>query len=380
MSLGIGYLDLPLNSRLSATALLRPGYLTAAATGFDSYWLPDHLNNLVPRSLWSPEYIGAARLIPDADACLEPWTMLGRIAGWNRIARLRLGVAVTDAGRRNPAVTAQAAATLHLLTRGRAILGIGVGEREGNEPYGVEWNRPVARFEEALATIRALFDSHGELISRDSEFFPLRDAIFALPPYRGTYPELWVASRGPRMLRITGRYADAWFPSSVTRPDDYSERLDVICSAASDAGRDPRSVLPAVVLMAAVGNSRDAADEIVDAPLVRAMALCLPDAEWSRHGATHPLGAGFSGMQDIIPQTIDTESALSHIAQVPSTLLREATLNGTPDDIVDQAAEWRDRGVRHLTLLNVSVMQPKLRNGAATNAPLARLLRKLKRL
>jgi alkanesulfonate monooxygenase SsuD/methylene tetrahydromethanopterin reductase-like flavin-dependent oxidoreductase (luciferase family) len=40
-------------------------------------------------------------------------------------------VGVTDAGRRNPAVTAQAAATLHLLTRGRALLGIGVGEREG---------------------------------------------------------------------------------------------------------------------------------------------------------------------------------------------------------------------------------------------------------
>jgi phthiodiolone/phenolphthiodiolone dimycocerosates ketoreductase len=47
---------------------------------------------------------------------------------------MRLGIGVTDAGRRNPAVTAQAAATLHLLTRGRGILGIGTGEREGNEP------------------------------------------------------------------------------------------------------------------------------------------------------------------------------------------------------------------------------------------------------
>ena len=52
----------------------------------------------------------------------------------SRSGRLRLGVGVTDTGRRNPAVTAQAAATLHLLTRGRAILGISTGEREGNEP------------------------------------------------------------------------------------------------------------------------------------------------------------------------------------------------------------------------------------------------------
>ena len=75
--------------------------------------------------------------------------MLGHLAARNRLGRLRLGVSVTDTGRRNPAVTAQAAATLHLLTRGRAILGIGTGEREGNEPYGVDWSKPVARFEEA---------------------------------------------------------------------------------------------------------------------------------------------------------------------------------------------------------------------------------------
>ena len=61
----------------------------------------------------------------------------------NRLGRLRLGISVTDASRRNPAVTAQAAATLHLLTRGRAILGIGVGEREGNEPYGVDWTNQL---------------------------------------------------------------------------------------------------------------------------------------------------------------------------------------------------------------------------------------------
>ena len=119
---------------------------------------------------------------------------------------------VTDSGRRNPAVTAQAAATLHLLTRGRAILGIGPGEREGNEPYGVDWSKPVARFEEAMATIRALWDSGGELVNRDSPYFPLRNALFDLPPYRGKWPEIWIGAHGPRMLRAAGRYGDAYFP------------------------------------------------------------------------------------------------------------------------------------------------------------------------
>src|ERR1700760_4386991 len=112
-----------------------------------------------------PKYIGAARLTPKVDANLEPWTVLGHLAARNRLGRMRLGVGVTDGSRRNPAVTAQAAATLHLLTRGRAILGIGVGEREGTKPYGVEWSNPVARFEEAIATIRTLWESGGEPVS-----------------------------------------------------------------------------------------------------------------------------------------------------------------------------------------------------------------------
>src|SRR6476646_2349375 len=123
----VGLGDLIVNSRYSPTAFARVDYLTAVASGVDSFWLGDHLNSLFPRSIATPRYLGVAKLIPKIDAALEPWTLLGHLASRNRFARLRLGVGVTDASRRNPAVTAQAAATLHLITRGRAILGIGVG-------------------------------------------------------------------------------------------------------------------------------------------------------------------------------------------------------------------------------------------------------------
>jgi len=198
-----------LNARHSPTALLRANYLTTVASRIDSFWVPDPL---MPRAFGTPQYLGTAKLTPKIDAYLEPWTMLGHLAARNRVGRLQLGISVTDTGRRNPAVTAQAAATLHLLTHGRAILGIGVGEREGNQPYGVDWTKPVARFEEAIATIRALWDSGGELVTRDSPYFPLHNAAFDLPPYRGKWPEIWIAAHGPRMLRATGRYANAWFP------------------------------------------------------------------------------------------------------------------------------------------------------------------------
>ena len=143
----VGVMDPLVVARSTADLFTRFNYLAAASGRVDSFWVPDHLNALLPRALWSPQYCGGSKLVPSIDAVLEPWTMLGHVAAKNRTARLRLGVSVTDTGRRNPAVTAQAAATLNLLTRGRAILGIGSGEREGNEPYGVDWSKPVARFE-----------------------------------------------------------------------------------------------------------------------------------------------------------------------------------------------------------------------------------------
>jgi hypothetical protein len=51
---------------------------------------------------------------------------------------------------------------------------------------------------------------------------------------------------------------------------------------------------------------------------------------WTRQGVRHPLGADFSGMQDIIPQTIDEQSALSYIAQVPHSLMKKSFLPVRP--------------------------------------------------
>jgi phthiodiolone/phenolphthiodiolone dimycocerosates ketoreductase len=181
MTFRVGLMDPVMAARPTADAFTRANYLAAVAGRVDSYWVPDHINGQTPRPLWDPKYTAAARLLQSPDAAMEAWTLLGSLAARRRFNRVRLGVGVTDTGRRNPAVTAQAIATLHLLTRGRAILGIGPGERVGNEPYGVDWSKPVARFEEALATIRALWDSKGELVNRDSpspaEFFAHHGAV-----------------------------------------------------------------------------------------------------------------------------------------------------------------------------------------------------------
>jgi len=381
MGMPFGFVDAIVNTRLPPILAPRASSLFAASVLADSYWVGDHLNALVPRSIATPKYLGlAARFVPKIDANLEPWTMLGNLAARNKICRLRLGVCVTDAGRRNPAVTAQAAATLHLLSRGKAMLGVGVGEREGNEPYGVDWARPVARFEEALATIRALWNSNGELVKRDSPYFPLHDALFALPPYKGKWPEIWVAAHGPRTLRATGRYADAWIPITTVRPCDYGRSLEVVRAAASDAGRDPMSITPSAVRGVVTGWNQDHVEEALNSVVVKTTALGVSAADWARHGVEHPLGADFAGVQDVIPQTMSEEQVLSYTSKVPPALMKEVVFSGTADEVLDQIVEWRDHGLRYLLIINGSFVNPKLSKTVAATLPHLKVLGELRRL
>ncbi|MFV8053029.1 LLM class flavin-dependent oxidoreductase [Mycobacterium sp. 48b] len=376
----VGLMDPVMAARPTADAFTRANYLAAVANRVDSYWVPDHINGQTPKPLWDKKYTVASRLLQSPDAAMEAWTLLGSLAARRRFSNVRLGIGVTDTGKRHPAVTAQAAATLNLLTKGRAILGIGPGERVGNEPYGVDWSRPVARFEEALATIRALWDSKGQLVSRDSPYFPLRDAIFDLPPYRGRWPEIWIAAHGPRMLRATGRYGDAWFPGFAHRPEDYAARLEIVRSAASDAGRDPMSITPAVWIPVITASSRTAVDEALDSMSVRAWSLNAPAEFYGHHGAEHPMGAGYAGMQDHVAFTMDEATITEKAAQVPREVVENMILNGTPADVLDQAAMWRDHGVRHLVVVNFGPMGPSLRTGLATLLPFNTVVRRLKRL
>ncbi|MBB5162881.1 alkanesulfonate monooxygenase SsuD/methylene tetrahydromethanopterin reductase-like flavin-dependent oxidoreductase (luciferase family) [Mycobacterium sp. AZCC_0083] len=60
--------------------------------------------------------------------------------------------------------------------------------------------------------------------------------------------------------------------------------------------------------------------------------------------------------------------------------MKEVVLAGTPDDVIDQAAQWRDHGLRYAVVLNLSTLQPSLRRGLAASIPLATILRGLKKL
>jgi phthiodiolone/phenolphthiodiolone dimycocerosates ketoreductase len=182
------------------------------------------------------------------------------------------------------------------------------------------------------------------------------------------------------MLRAAGRYGDGYFPGFPHRPQDYAQRLEVVRAAASDAGRDPMSITPAVWLAVLTGRSRDDVDEAADSEIIKFWGLSASDDDFRRHGAQHPLGAGFSGAQDLMPFNMDEQTALSHVAQVPPALLRETTLTGTPEEVIEQAAQWRDCGVRYMVLINAGPLQRSLRKGLMSLPAFSKIVRGLKKL
>ena len=208
----VGVADPILAARPTAEMFTRGNYLGALANRVDSFWVPDHLNQLFPRSLWKEKYSGGTKLVPRLDACMEPWIMLGHLAARNRVGRMRLGVAVTDTGRRNPAVTAQAAATLHLLTRGRAILGIGPANARATSPTGSTGPSRSRGLKRRWPPSARCGIPVANSSTATRPYFPLRDALFDLPPYRGRWPEMWIAAHGPRMLRAVGTLCGRLLP------------------------------------------------------------------------------------------------------------------------------------------------------------------------
>jgi phthiodiolone/phenolphthiodiolone dimycocerosates ketoreductase len=360
--------------------MARASRALALAGGCDTLWVVDHLVNAVPRCVWTPEFIAASRVLKRVHAFGEPWTLLGAQAARNGIRGLHLGVSVTDSSRRHPAVTAQAAATLHLLTRGKARLGIGVGERASNEPYGIDFSKPVGRLAEALATIRVLWDSDGVPVTRDSEWFPLRKAVFDVPAYRGTRPEVWVAAHGPRMLRLTGQYADAWFPLFPQSAVEYRANLATVRGQAGEAGREPGAVRGAGMWLAVVAPTEAVVEELLDTPAMRFLGLWAPAHVWARHGAVHPMGEGFSGVHDFLPESItDLDEARKLAAQVPPGVLRELMLCGTPQQCAEQLAEYAAAGCTHATLVPMAPWG-SLTLGTRAMPSFVQLLRRLRRV
>lgn len=345
MEVGIG---VPTRPPLSAARwMLR----IARLARLDSVWTVDHFLGFIPSAIWDEELTWLAGSRESPDAFFDYQALLGYLAA--RAGNVQLAVGVTEPIRRHPVLLAQTFLTLSHLARRPPILGIGAGERENVEPYGLQFEPAVSRLEEALQVIRLCFSSRGP-VSFQGRFFRLEDALMDLQAPPGRTPRIWLAAHGPRMLRLTGRYGDGWYPTYPMSPAEYGDRLEVIRAAAREAGRDPDAITGGLSFPMVVAPTERAARRLLRAKAVRFGMLLLPSYVWEGFGHSHPLGDDFRGLVDFIPQQFDRASIEAAIASVPEDLVVEAVNWGTPRRLLERLFELREAGLRHVVLGTVT--------------------------
>lgn len=357
--------------------LVRMGMRLGRLFGARSLWVQDHFMGFIPAQVWKPEVTEAAKAIHSPDGCLDPLQILAVTA--IRIRGVDVGTLVTEPIRRHPMSLAQSFVTLDHISRGHAILGIGNGERENVEPYGLPWEKQVARLEEALTIIRLLWESGGRPVSYTGRFWTLRDAIFNLPLYQGRPPRIWIAAHAPRMLRLTGRFGDGWVPAVRVGAEEYGRRLAAIRAAAAEAGRSFDHFVPGQTLLTAIGESRaQILDLAMKSRLGAALALLLPAEVWRAHGKVHPLGADHKGFIEIVPPRVTDEQLDQAVRDVTPEMIDEALFAGSPAEICEQVRPLVDAGARHLIVSNGGAA---LTGGKPIDiVRLGSLIRKLRRL
>jgi len=337
----------------------------------DAVLVWDHLQDFVPRALWTPSTSWMARLRSSPHPYFDFATLLGRLTA--HAGRLRLGVGVTDPIRRHPVLLAQTVLTLAHLARRAPILGLGAGEAENLLPYGFPFDHPVARLEEALSLLRACLEGTGS-VRFEGRVYQVPDGVFDLRAPRGREPEIWLGAHGPRMLTLVGRYADGWYPNWIDTPEEYAAKLAAIRAAAAAAGRDPEHITPGMQAPLVLAPTEDAARAVLRHPALRLTGLLRPASDWARLGLSHPLGEGFRGYLDFIPERIPPEQLRAALRAVPLELVERSFLWGTPEQVVEKIRSYQAAGLRFLTVLPASALRSP---GAALWTFLA--LRRLRR-
>jgi len=202
--------------------------VTAENSGFDSVYVMDHFYQLP--LIGRPE-----------ENMFEAYTLLSAIAA--RTSKVRLGCMVGGMTYRNPAFLAKQVTALDVISKGRAIWGIGAGwfEQEHLE-YGYEFGTFTDRFEkleEGLQIIKSMFVN--DTTTLDGKWFKVTNALNSPKPVQAGGPPVLIGGGGEKKtLRMVAQYGDAC--NVFGSPDQVRHLMGVLDAHCANLGRDPKEI------------------------------------------------------------------------------------------------------------------------------------------
>jgi coenzyme F420-dependent glucose-6-phosphate dehydrogenase len=167
------------------------------------------------------------------------WSWISAAAA--TIPDVKLGPLVSAAiGRYNPALIAQAFATMDEMYPGRFFIGLGTGEAMNEIPLGVPWpefNERLQRLKETVEIVKALWST--EFVDYHGRYYSLKGANLYTKP-RTKIP-IYMAASGPKSAALVGSHADGYATVDHLLPK-FKEIWYRIESSARKAGRNPRVI------------------------------------------------------------------------------------------------------------------------------------------
>jgi coenzyme F420-dependent glucose-6-phosphate dehydrogenase len=196
----------------------------AEKAGFDTIWASDHFHP------WQDT---------NASSCFT-WAWIAAAA--DRTKKAPIGTAVTcPMFRYHPAIVAQAFATLRAMYPERIFVGLGTGEGLNEVPLGFTWpsvKERIERFEESIKIMRKLWTE--EWVDFKGKYYRLKQAKLYVKPT--TPVPIYVASFGPKVAEIAGKYADGYITTLVSEDHLRNVLIPAVERGAKQMGRDPSKI------------------------------------------------------------------------------------------------------------------------------------------
>ncbi len=184
---------------------------------------------------------------------LEAWLSFAAIA--REPHRYRFGALVTPITFREPVNDARMAAQVDLLSGGRFVMGLGAGWNEAeHRAYGLPFPPMKERFdrlEEAVRLMRTLWRERPASFA--GRFYQLEEAAYQPQPEAGRPPVLVGGAGERRTLRIVAEHADEWNCVTVTEPEGYAHKVEVLERHCEAVGRDPATIARSMMAFPVAG-------------------------------------------------------------------------------------------------------------------------------
>lgn len=235
MKLGV---FLPISGRATGPDTLITAAQSAEKQGFDAIWSADRVVTPWKIETSYPYSENHEFIVPPDRPFLDSFTCLAFLAGCTE--KITLGISVLVLPYRHPLYWTRVAASIEQLSRGRLIMGVGVGWMEEEfAALNVPFKERGRITDEQLEVVERLWSQ--EHITYEGQYYRLHDLAFYPKPLPRI--PIWIGGEGSASQKRTARYGDAWFPYYVEiTPAQLRAGFDNVLHLAEQAGRDPQLI------------------------------------------------------------------------------------------------------------------------------------------